>query len=129
MNGRTLFISCVLSLSSAANAATGSWQGTTKDVWLRLADREVVSELMSPPALAQGRHMGAVRWQFSLPPLAAVDVWLCHPQHCVPLKSVRGQTHALTGLNAEQPLQFRFVLRERGTTVAVQGAQVLVEYR
>ena len=129
MNGRSLWLTLLLSLSSAAIAATGSWQGTTKDVWLRLADREVVSELMSPPALAQGRQMGAVRWQFSVPPLAAVQVWLCHPQHCVALKQTRGVTHALTGLSASQSLQFRYVLRERGTAVAVKGAQVLVEYR
>ncbi|MFB8828949.1 flagellar protein FlhE [Azotobacter sp. CWF10] len=84
---------------------------------------------LQPPALAQGQRLAEVRWRFVLAAGAPVQAWLCHPQRCIELPSSRGRSSALAGLDAGQPLQFRFRLASRAEPQPVEGIELIVEYR
>lgn len=112
-----------------AEAAPGSWQARTPSLLLAVPGWESVSAALQPPALALGRHLAEVRWRFSLPAGAAVKAWLCHPERCIELVRNWGGSSALAGLDAGQPLQFRFRLAPRAEPVPVRDVELLVEYR
>lgn len=112
-----------------AQAAPGSWQTQIASLRLAVPGRESVSTPLQPPALAQGQRLAEVRWRFVLAAGAPVRAWLCHPQRCIELPSSRGRSSALAGLDAGQPLQFRFRLAPRAEPQPVEGIELIVEYR
>ncbi|MFD2405189.1 flagellar protein FlhE [Azorhizophilus paspali] len=91
--------------------------------------RERASVPLQPPDLARERRLAEVRWRFSLAPSAQVRAWLCHPQRCIELPHNWGRSDALTGLDAGQPLWFRFRLAPRAEPQPVGAIELIVEYR
>lgn len=114
---------------AGAAAASGSWQGRAPALQVARSDRDTCSQPLIPPALARGRQLASLGWQFSSPPGAALRAWLCHPQHCTALSGNRGRTRALAGLDAGQPLQLCFRLTAAGPAQRVADLQLLVDYR
>jgi flagellar protein FlhE len=129
--GRLLVIlSLLLPLSlPAVEAAPGSWQARIPSLRLAVPGRERASAPLQPPALARGQRLAEVRWRFELPAGAPVRARLCHPQRCIELSRSRGRSAALAGLDAGQPLQFRFRLAPRGEAQRVEAIELIVEYR
>lgn len=117
--------------ASAADGlgAPGSWQARIPVLRLAVPGRERASAPLQPPALARGQRLAEVRWRFALPAGAPVRARLCHPQRCIELSCSRGRSAALAGLDAGQPLQFRFRLAPRGEAQRVEAIELIVEYR
>ena len=113
----------------AADAAPGSWLATAPALSVARSDRMSCAQALVPPPLARGRALAALRWRFSMPPAAPLQAWLCHPQQCVALSASHGQTRALAGQDAGQPLQLCFRLAAPGAALRVGDLQVLVDYR
>lgn len=123
-----LALAMVLAVGSAL--AAGSWVGTAPGVRVALAEREVASSPLVPPAGLSGGTIDTVGWRFRLPPGVAVRARLCHAEGCMALETVQGSSRALAGLPADRPLHFRFALAPgQRQAVAVQGLQVIVNYR
>lgn len=116
-----------------AAGAVSSWHASAASLRVAVAGRDTPSALLTPPAMARGRSLEQVRWQFQLPMAAHLQAWLCHPQRCVELDSRsgvgRGLTRGLAGLDAGQPLHFRFHLAPGMPAVEVRGLQLFVHYR
>ncbi|WP_460428087.1 flagellar protein FlhE [Azotobacter armeniacus] len=112
-----------------AEAAPGSWQARIASLRLALPGRESASDALQPPALAQGQRLAGVRWRFALAAGAPVRAWLCHPERCIELSAGRGRSTALAGLDAGQPLQFRFRLAPRAEPQPVREIELIAEYR
>ncbi|GLK59723.1 hypothetical protein GCM10017624_18800 [Azotobacter vinelandii] len=123
-----------LSLAPPASAvggqgAPGSWQAHVPGPRLAVPGRERASVPLQPPDLARERRLAEVRWRFALAPSAQVRAWLCHPQRCIELPRNRGRSAALAGLDAGQPLWFRFRLAPRAEPQPVGAIELIVEYR
>lgn len=118
-------------LVSNAYAAPGSWSTQIPGVMVAMSDRASASQDATPPSVAnvQGALLGRVQWQFQLPAGEQLNAWLCHPEQCVALTSMRGSTTALAGRTAAAPLHFRFALRPGQRPVRVQGLQMIVNYQ
>lgn len=116
--------------AGAADAvAPGSWQGRAPALTVARSDRRSCSQPMVPPALAAGRRLASLAWQFSVPAGAPLRAWLCHPQQCIALPVGRGRSSALAGLDAGQPLQLCFLSEATAGAWRVGDLQLLVEYR
>ena len=118
-------------LTASAQAATGSWSARVPGLMGAMSDRASASQNASPPAAANLRTklLERIQWQFSHPPGALLNAWLCHPEQCVALTGMRGSTTALAGRTAGVPLHFRFALRPGQRPVRVQGLQMIVNYQ
>ena len=118
-------------LTASAQAATGSWSTQVPGLMVAMSDRASASQNASPPAAANLRkeQLERIQWQFSYPPGALLNAWLCHPEQCVALTGMRGSTTALAGRTAGVPLHFRFALRPGQRPVRVQGLQMIVNYQ
>ncbi|WP_339882233.1 flagellar protein FlhE [Vreelandella maris] len=118
-------------LTASAQAATGSWSAQVPGLMVAMSDRASASQNASPPAAANLRTklLERIQWQFSHPPGALLNAWLCHPEQCVALTGMRGSTTALAGRTAGVPLHFRFALRPGQRPVRVQGLQMIVNYQ
>lgn len=118
-------------LMSSAYAAPGSWSTQIPGLMVAMSDRASVSQHATPPGVAnvQGGQLGRVQWQFQHSAGAQLNAWLCHPEQCVALTSMRGSTTALAGRTAAAPLHFRFALRPGQRPVRVQGLQMIVNYQ
>ncbi|CAO1658582.1 MULTISPECIES: flagellar protein FlhE [Halomonadaceae] len=118
-------------LTASAQAATGSWSTQVPGLMVAMSDRASASQNVSPPAAANLRtkQLERIQWQFSHPPGALLNAWLCHPEQCVALTGMRGSTTALAGRTAGVPLHFRFALRPGQRPVRVQGLQMIVNYQ
>jgi flagellar protein FlhE len=118
------------SLTAAANPAAGSWQAVLGDLDLRVPGRIKLLPPLKPPALAHGRTLTRVSWQFSQQPRrAGYQAWICHPDRCFALPTLRGSSRALAGLDAGQPLRVGFRLPAGAPPFTVQSLQLQVEYR
>lgn len=124
---------CVALLVAGAEhvlaASAGSWAGTAPPLAVASADRHACSQPLQPPPLAAGGQLAGVRWRFQVPPGAHVQARLCHPQRCVELPAAQGESRALSGLDAGQPLQLCFRLQPGEAPQRVGGLQLLVDYR
>ncbi|KPQ25045.1 MAG: flagellar protein FlhE [Halomonas sp. HL-48] len=120
-----------LGVGSMAQAATGSWVTQVPGLMVTMSDRASQSEMVRPPAgiSAPGAVIERVQWQYQHAPDAALQAWLCHPERCVPLSGMRGQTRALSGQKATTPLHFQFVLRPGQRPVSVKGMQMIINYQ
>ena len=118
-------------LTGSAQAAPGSWSSQIPGLMVAMSDRASSSQTASPPAVGnlQTGQLGRIYWQFQHPPGALLNAWLCHPEQCVALTSMRGSTTALEGRTADAPLHFRFALRPGQRPVRVQGLQLIVNYQ
>lgn len=128
----TLLWAVILStLMSSAQAAPGSWSSQLPGLMVAMSDRPSASQYATPPSVvsAQTGQLGRIQWQFQHPAGAQLNVWLCHPEQCVALTSMRGSTTALEGRAADAPLHFRFALRPGQRPVRVQGLQMIVNYQ
>ncbi|MCQ4347258.1 flagellar protein FlhE [Pseudomonas stutzeri] len=110
-------------------AAPGSWEGRAPAFQVARSDLRSCSAALRPPALARGRQLAGIAWQFAAPAGAPLRAWLCHPQRCTALPGARGRSRALAGLDAGAPLQLCFRLEEGARPLRVGGLQVLAEYR
>lgn len=116
--------------AGAADAvAPGSWQGRAPALTVARSDRRSCSQPMVPPALAAGRRLASLGWQFSVSGGAPLRAWLCHPQQCIALPAGRGRSSALAGLDAGQPLQLCFLPHAAAGARQVGDLQLLVDYR
>lgn len=124
-------LAAVIGSISGVQAATGSWSSPVPSVLIATSDRASTSREVPPPAAAQVETavLERIQWRFEAPPSASLDAWLCHPERCVPLNSMRGSTMALAGQRANAPLHFRFALLPGQRPVRVQGLQVIVNYQ
>ncbi|HDZ47926.1 hypothetical protein LCGC14_0150450 [marine sediment metagenome] len=118
-------------LMSSVYAAPGSWSAQIPGLMVAMSDRASASQPVGPPEAAnvQTGQLGRVQWQFQHPAGAQLNAWLCHPEQCVALTSMRGSTTALAGRTAAAPLHFRFALRPGQRPVRVQGLQMIVNYQ
>ena len=118
-------------LTGSAQAAPGSWSSQVPGMMVAMSDRASSSQAVSPPADGhqQPGQLGRIQWQFQHPPGALLHAWLCHPEQCIALTSMRGSTTALEGRPADAPLYFRFALRPGQRPVRVQGLQLIVNYQ
>ena len=118
-------------LTGSAQAAPGSWSSQIPGLMVTMSDRASSSQTVSSPAVRrlQPAQLGRIQWQFQHPPGARLNAWLCHPEQCVALTSMRGSTTALEGRAADAPLYFRFALRPGQRPVRVQGLQLIVNYQ
>lgn len=114
---------------ASADGAPGSWQGRAPALLVARSDQRVCSQPMPPPALAAGRRLASLGWQFGVAAGAPLRAWLCHPQQCLALPGSRGRSRALSGLDAGQPLQLCFRLDEGARPQRIGDLQLLVEYR
>lgn len=120
-----------LGVSSMAQAASGSWVTQVPGLMVAMSDRASRSEVVRPPAgiTAPTAAIERVQWQYQHTPGAALQAWLCHPERCVPLSGMRGETRALSGLGATTPLHFQFALRPGQRPVSVKGLQMIINYQ
>ncbi|MDR5875254.1 flagellar protein FlhE [Halomonas sp. CUBES01] len=121
----------VLAFGSMAQAAPGSWVAQVPGLLVTMSDRASRSDEVRPPAgmVAQSAVIGRIQWQYQHAPGAALRAWLCHPERCVALSGMRGETRALSGLKATTPLHFQFVLRPGQRPVSVKGLQMIINYQ
>ncbi|WP_161598991.1 flagellar protein FlhE [Aidingimonas lacisalsi] len=125
-------LACLLvgPLGPVALGVPGSWVGEPSGVRVAVAGRATDSERIRPSSeIAAGHRLQSVRWRFSIAPGHRVDAWLCHPAQCIPLSSQQGQSDALAGKSATQPLWFRFRLPDGATAVSVTQLQLIAEFR
>ncbi|WP_249978995.1 flagellar protein FlhE [Vreelandella olivaria] len=125
-------LAIVIGSSGGLQAATGSWSSQVPSVLVVMSDRPISSRpVVAPPGAANVENavIERVQWRFEAPPAALVNAWLCHPEQCVSLSSMRGTTMALAGKRADLPLHFRFALAPGIRPVRVQGLQVIVNYQ
>ena len=127
--GALLLPAAGLALADPAIPAPGSWQAQAPALYVARSDQRTCSEPLQPPPLAQGRRLASIAWQFAAPSAAPLRAWLCQGSQCAALPGPRGRSHALTGLDAGQPLRLCFLRERPGAALAVRGLQVLVEYR
>lgn len=113
----------------AGNAAPGSWHATAPRVLVTVSGRETRSDDLLPPPQARGQRLAQVRWRFHQPAPLPLPAWLCHPQRCVALDMPQGVTRALEGLDAGQPLHFRFRRDPGHPAQEVRDLQLFVHYR
>lgn len=128
----TLIYTVVLTvLIGNAHAATGSWSSQIPGLMVAMSDRASASQAATAPmgANVQAGQLERIHWQFQHPPGAQLNAWLCHPEQCVALTSMRGSTAALAGRTANAPLHFRFSLSPGQRPVRVQGLQMIVNYQ
>lgn len=128
---KLLWAAILSMLVSNAYATPGSWSTQIPGVMVAMSDRASVSQYATPPGVAhvEGGQLGRVQWQFQHPAGAQLNAWLCHPEQCVALTSMRGSTSALAGRTAAAPLYFRFALLPGQRPVRVQGLQMIVNYQ
>ncbi len=126
-----LLLALVLSGASLPLQADtpGSWHASAPRLLVAVSGRETLSAALAPPPAAHGRQLAQVRWQFHQPAPLPLPAWLCHPQRCVPLDMPRGLTRALEGLDAGQPLHFRFLRTPGSPAQEVRDLQLFVHYR
>ncbi len=112
--------------------AAGSWVDEAPSVRLFTAGRAVAAQPFEPPAALPSAEITSVSWRFAPPPgTPRLEAWLCHPQRCLRLRSSRGQSGSLAGLNATGPFVVRFRLPETARPPAplrVEGLQLIVNY-
>ncbi|KPQ18789.1 MULTISPECIES: flagellar protein FlhE [unclassified Halomonas] len=116
---------------SLAQAASSSWVTQVPGLTVAMSDRASRSDTARPPAgvAAPTAVIERVQWQYQHPPGAALQSWLCHPERCVPLSGMRGETRALSGLGATTPLHFQFALRPGQRPVSIKGLQMIINYQ
>lgn len=123
----------VLSLASAWPAmasSTGSWIASTVPMRVAVPERDTTSRPLAPASgIAAGATITRLNWRFEAPSRPPLQAWLCHPVRCIPLSSPSGQTRALAGLAASEPLYFRFRLARGARPVEIKGLQLIVDYR
>lgn len=123
---------CIAAMGgSGVQAAPGSWSTQVPSVLVAMSDRMSSSRPIEPPATAHVENavINRIQWRFESPATASINAWLCHPEQCVELNSMRGTTTALAGKHADAPLFFRFALTPGQRPVRVQGLQVIVNYQ
>ncbi|XKG79720.1 flagellar protein FlhE [Vreelandella aquamarina] len=115
----------------SAQAATGSWSRQVPSVLVAMSDRTSSSQSILPPQTIELNEatLTRIQWRFESPPGTPINAWLCHPEQCVVLTSMRGSTTALSGMQANAPLHFRFALQPGQRPVRIQGLQVIVNYQ
>lgn len=120
-----------MALASHVQAAPGSWSSHVPSVMVAMSDRVSSSGPIVAPNAAQVGNavIDRIQWRYEAPPAALVNAWLCHPEQCVPLNSMRGTTLALAGKHADAPLYFRFALMPGQRPVRIQGLQAIVNYQ
>ncbi|MGM0543581.1 MAG: flagellar protein FlhE [Pseudomonadota bacterium] len=120
-----------LGVGSMAQATSGSWVTQVPGLMVTMSDRASQSDMVRPSAgiTAPGSVIERVQWQYQHAPGAALQAWLCHPERCVPLSGMRGETRALSGLEATTPLHFQFVLRPGQRPVNVTRLQMIINYQ
>ncbi|PAU79366.1 flagellar protein FlhE [Halomonas salipaludis] len=109
-------------------AVSGSWVAQAEGVRVAVPGRDTDSRALSGAAPPDAQ-IARISWQYATPPGALLEAWLCHPQRCLRLNGVRGQSQGLAGLSAVQPLHFRFRLGQGAKPVQVNGLQVIVDHR
>ncbi|SEL75638.1 flagellar protein FlhE [Halomonas daqiaonensis] len=123
-------LALLLALACGELQAAGSWIANAPATQVSLAGRETASEPLRPGgAQASNQAIHSVVWRYRLPRGSALNVRLCHPAGCIPLPTMHGTTHALAGLPADVPLEFRFSLAEGQRPVTVGELQVIVNHR
>ncbi|MCO7247780.1 MULTISPECIES: flagellar protein FlhE [unclassified Halomonas] len=120
-----------LGLGSFAQGASSSWVTHVPGLMVTMSDRASRSEPVRPPAGATtpAAVIERVQWQYQHAPGAALQAWLCHPERCVSLSGMRGETRALSGISATTPLHFQFALNPGQRPVSVKGLQMIVNYQ
>ncbi|WFE70500.1 flagellar protein FlhE [Halomonas sp. M1] len=120
-----------MGLASSVQAAPGSWSSQVPSVMVAMSDRVSSSQPIVAPSAAQVGNavIDRIQWRYEAPPASPVNAWLCHPEQCIPLNSMRGSTMALAGKHADAPLYFRFALTPGQRPVRVQGLQAIVNYQ
>ncbi|MCA1772837.1 MAG: flagellar protein FlhE [Halomonas sp.] len=125
------FLVLALGPSVFAQGASSSWVTSAPGLMVAMSDRASRSESVRPPAGATtpAAVIERVQWQYQHAPGAALQAWLCHPERCVPLQGMRGETRALSGIGATTPLHFQFSLSPGQRPVSVKGLQMIVNYQ
>lgn len=115
----------------AAYGAAGSWVTELPSVLVAMSDRASTSQPIVPPATAQvgDAVIGRIHWRFEAPVGVPMNAWLCHPEQCVPLTTMRGMTSALAGKQIDGPMHFNFSLAPGQRPARVQKLQVIVNYQ
>ena len=110
--------------------AAGSWVANAPETRVSLTGRETASDALRPVGMqASDKAIHSLTWRYRLVPGSNLSVRLCHPAGCVPLSAMRGTTHALEGLAADEALEFRFFLPEGQRPETVGDLQVIVNHR
>lgn len=128
---RLMVLVAVGGMWAGSAQAGGSWVATAPSLRVVMVDRTSSSAPLLPPSpeLAHGQVMGRIGWQFQPSAGSEVNAWLCHPEDCVRLPGVRGQTEAMAGMPADTPLHFQFSLQDRRQRAAtLRGLQVIVNH-
>lgn len=115
--------------AAGESAAPGGWQGTAPALLVARSDVRSCTQPMQSPALAVGRRLASVAWQFAVPAGAGLRAWLCDAQRCQALPGNRGRTRDFGGGDAGQSLRLCFRLDEGARPARVSAVQLLVEYR
>lgn len=115
---------------SLAQAASSSWVTQVPGLTVAMSDRASRSDTARPQRVSphRRRSLSASNGNTSIPG-AALQSWLCHPERCVPLSGMRGETRALSGLGATTPLHFQFALRPGQRPVSIKGLQMIINYQ
>lgn len=114
---RLLAGAAIITCASAATAADGGWQAQGRLLTLsRLGQAQSSPPLRPTARLPGGAKVTSISWRINAgrPLPARAELAICMPGKCVKLDGLAGQTTALNGLPADNPVQLLIKAEGRG---------------